>query len=107
MTTSKDQPQAIVFNALVAPFRWFNGIALKPVRKLHQRCIEPSASTQSVDGFESARRNQPCTRVCRNAILRPLFHSRGESFTHGFLGPIKVADQTDESGEDAETRHGT
>jgi hypothetical protein len=58
-------------------------------------------STQPVDGFEPAGRDQPRARIGGCALGRPLFDGRGERILQRLLGEIEVAEEADQGREDA------
>src|SRR6476646_11803704 len=65
------------------------------------RRIMSCPSTQSVDGFESGRRNQPGARVAGYSTLGPQAQGSREGFVHRLLGKIKITEQADQSCQDS------
>src|SRR5271155_5404325 len=108
MTAGKNQPQTIVFKAVL-----FSGIGPFPRTRLrfeivHQlvlRRIESCPSTQSINGFESGRRNQPWSRVAGHSSPRPQAQRSRKGFVHRLLGKIKITEQADQSRQDSSRIH--
>jgi hypothetical protein len=71
------------------------------VYELVLRGIKPCPPTQSINGFESGRRNQPWSRVAGHSTARPQAQRSREGFVHRFLGKIKITEQADQSGQDS------
>src|SRR5271155_1802926 len=108
MTAGKNQPQTIVFKAVL-----FSGIGPFPRTRLrfeivHQlvlRRIKSCPSTQSINGFESGRRNQPGSRVAGHSTPRPQAQRSRKGFVHRLLGQIEIAQQADQSCQDSSRLH--
>src|SRR5713101_2228404 len=114
MTARKNQAQPVVFKAII-----FKAIMLKAVlfifswpfrrtplrfersRELVLRRIKSCPSTQSINGFESGRRNQPWSRPVRNTRLRPGLQSGGECLMHGLFGEIQNSEEAHERRQNA------
>src|SRR5215217_1073837 len=75
------------------------------LRELVVRRINSCASTQSVNSFESRRRNQPWSRVAGYSSRRPQAQRSGKGFVHRLLGKIKITKQADQSCEDSSRIH--
>jgi len=54
------------------------------------------APSNTVDGFEAAGRDEPCPRIGRYAIPRPLFNCGGERIVECLLGSFKVSEKTNQ-----------
>src|ERR1700691_6001508 len=65
------------------------------------RRIKSCPSTQSINGFESGRRNQPRPWVAGYSTARPQAQRSCKSFVHRLLGKIKIAEQADQSCQDS------
>src|SRR5277367_4564437 len=104
MTAGKNQPQPVVFKAVffifIGPFRR-TPLRFEMSRELVLRCVESCPSTQSINGFESGRRNQPWSRVAGYSTRRPQAQRSGKGFVHRLLGKIKITKQADQSCQDS------
>src|SRR5882757_5724278 len=69
------------------------------------RRIKSCPPTQSINGFESRRRNQPWSRVAGYSTLRPRAQRSRKGFVHRLLGKIKITKQADQSCEDSSRIH--
>ena len=69
--------------------------------KFHKRSIETGALAQGIDGLEASGRNEPGSRIAGDAITAPLLDGCQKSFVQRLLGEFEVAEETDQSGEDA------
>jgi len=65
------------------------------------RRIKSCPSTQSINGFESGRRNQPWSRVIGYSTSRPQAQRSRKGFVHRLLGKIKITEQADQSCQDS------
>src|ERR1700691_723148 len=111
MTAGKNQPQPVIFKKLVRKAV----LCVGPVRRTRLRfeiayefvlrLIKSCPSTQSINGFESGRRNQPWSRVAGRATLRPQAQRSRKSFVHRLLGEIKITEQADQSCQDSSRIH--
>ncbi len=63
--------------------------------------IEPRVPPQLVDRLESSGRDEPRARVVRHAVARPRIERRRERVVHRFLGPIEIAEQSNQRGQHA------
>src|SRR5436853_1885837 len=98
MTAGKNQAQPIILNAVIfiGPFRR-TPLRFEIAHELVLRRIKPCPSTQSVNGFESRRRNQPWSRVAGYSTPRPQAQRLRKGFVHHLLGKIKITEQADQS----------
>src|SRR5216684_955400 len=109
MTAGKNQAQPIIFEAIILKAVLFIGIGpfrRTPLRfeishELVLRRIKSCPSTQSINGFESGRRNQPWSRVAGYSTSRPQAQRSRKGFVHRLLGKIKVTEQADQSCQDS------
>jgi hypothetical protein len=62
-------------------------------------------SAQSINGFESRRRNQPWSRIAGYSTLRPQAQGSRKGFVHRLLGKIKISEQADQSCQDSSRIH--
>jgi hypothetical protein len=63
--------------------------------------LEACASPNPVDRLESAGRDEPGRRVCRQTFARPLLERRADGVVQRFFGELEVAQQADQRGEHA------
>ncbi len=94
VATGENQPQPVVDDVVIL------GIAelerhIRLTRHLAARLAQP------VDGLETPRGNEPGARIGRRAVHRPALHRRRERVLKRLLGEIEVAEQADQSGENA------
>src|SRR6266540_3991857 len=106
MTASKNQSQPIIINAVlfVGPFRRTQ-LRFEIARELDLRRIKSCPSPQSINGFESGRRNQPWARVAGYSTPRPQAQRSRKGFVHRLLGKIKITEQADQSCQDSSRIH--
>jgi hypothetical protein len=93
MAAGEDQAEPIVHHVVRVLRRFY--------RKLDFFMDFATTSTQPVDGFEPAGRDQPRARVGRWALGRPLFHRRRERILQRLLGEIEIAEEADQGRENA------
>src|SRR6202044_1306168 len=100
------QAQPVVFQKIVitGSFRG-NRLRFDMVHELVLRRIKSGPSTQSVNGFESGRRNQPWSRVAGYSTARPQAQRSRKGFVHRLLGKIKITEQADQSCQDSSRIH--
>src|SRR6185369_1312341 len=106
MTAGKNQTQAIIFKAIIKAILFiglFRGTQLRfeISREFVLGRIKSCPSTQSINGFESGRRNQPRSWCAGYATRRPHAERSRKGFVHRLLGQIKIAQQADQSGQDS------
>src|SRR3984957_11650010 len=107
MTAGKNQAQPIIFKAIILKAVLFLGpFRRTPLRfeishELVFRRIKSCPSTQSINGFESGRRNQPWSRVAGYSTPRPQAQCSRKGFVHRLLGKIKITEQADQSCQDS------
>src|SRR5215471_14168703 len=106
MTARKNQAQPIIFKAVlfIGSFRR-TPLRFEISRELVLRRIKSCPSTQSINGFESGRRNQPWSRVAGYSTLRPQAQRSRKGFVHRLLGKIKITEQADQSCQDSSRLH--
>src|SRR5215216_640079 len=106
MTARKNQAQAVILK-MVFFIGLFRRVPLlfEVSRKLVLRRIKSCPSTQSINGFESGRRNQPWSRVAGYSTLRPQAQRSRKGFVHRLLGKIKITEQADQSCQDSSRIH--
>src|SRR5258707_7804780 len=102
MTAGKDQAQPIILKAVLflGPFRR-TPLRFEISHELVLRRIKSCPSTQSINGFESGRRNQPWSRVLGYSTRRPQAQRSGKGLVHRLLGKIKITEQADQSCQDS------
>src|SRR5438552_9270476 len=120
MTAGKNQAQPIVFNGIfkailkmvlfIGPCLCIGSFRRTPLRfeishELVLRRIKSCSSTQSINGFESGRRNQPWSRVAGYSTPRPQAQRSRKGFVHRLLGKIKITEQADQSCQDSSRIH--
>src|ERR1700688_4432737 len=108
MTAGKNQAQPVVFKTifftLIGPFRRTRS-RFEMMREFVLRCIKSCPATQSINGFESGRRNQPWPRVAGYSTRRPQAQRSRKGFVHRLLGKIKIAEQADQGCQDSSRIH--
>src|SRR6266511_5113909 len=116
MTAGKNQTQAIIFKAIlkmvlfIEPCFCIEPFGRTPLRfeishELVLRRVKSCPSTQSINGFESGRRNQPWSRVAGYSTPRPQAQRSRKGFLHRLLGKIKITEQADQSCQDSSRIH--
>ena len=100
MAAGEDQPQSVIFDALVVPRDGVFGGRFEGFGIIVQR-VEPGTASQSVDGLETAGRNEPRAGIRGHPIPRPLLHRCSKGIVQRFLGEVEVAEQAYQGGEDA------
>src|SRR6266851_3545642 len=106
MTARKNQAQPIILKAVL----FIGSFRRTPLRfeishELVLRRIKSCPSTQSINGLESGRRNQPWSRVAGYSTLRPHAQRSRKGFVHRLLGKIKITEQADQSCQDSSRIH--
>src|SRR5258708_1470866 len=106
MTAGKDQAQPIILKTVLF-IRLFRRTPLRfeISHELVLRLIKSCPSTQSINGFEASRRNQPWPRVAGDSTGRPQAQRSRKSFVHRLLGKIKITEQADQSCQDSSRIH--
>src|SRR2546421_4886345 len=101
MTAGEDQAQPIILNAFlfIGLFRR-TGLRFEMSHELVLRRIKSCPPTQSINGFESGRRDQPWPRVAGYSSRRPQAQRSRKGFVHRLLGKIKITQQADQSCQD-------
>jgi hypothetical protein len=56
---------------------------------------------QAIDRLVARSAHHPCTRIRGHAVVWPLRERCGEGLLSGFLRQMKVADQTNDGGQDS------
>src|SRR5258708_6871739 len=111
MTAGKNQAQPIILKGVILKAAPFLGpFRRTPLRfeishELVLRRIKSCPSTQSINGFESGRRNQPWSRVAGYSTLGPQAQCSGKGLVHRLLGKIKITEQADQSCQDPPRIH--
>src|SRR6266498_1811826 len=116
MTARKNQTQAIIFKAIlkmvlfIGPCLCIGFFERTPLRfeishELVLRRIKSCPSTQSINGFESGRRNQPWSRVAGYSTPRPQAQRSRKGFVHRLLRKIKITEQADQSCQNSSRIH--
>src|SRR5216684_1193321 len=106
MTAGKNQAQPIILKAVlfIEPFRR-TPLCFEISHELVLRRIKSCPSTQSINGFESGRGNQPWSRVAGYSTPRPHAERSRKGFVHRLLGKIKITEQADQSCQDSSRIH--
>ena len=101
MATRENEAQPVVLDAFGVPWRRrLVGDAFDLFGDIVER-VELRAPADAVDGLEPAGRHEPCARIRRHAIARPLLERRTERVGQRLFGEIEVAEQANQRGEDA------
>src|SRR5580693_8376392 len=109
MTAGKDQAEPVVFKVVILKAVVFvligpsgrTRLRFEMSPELVLRRIKSCPSTQSINGFESGRRNQPWSRVAGYSTSRPQAQRSRKGFVHRLLGKIKITEQADQSCQDS------
>src|SRR5258708_14451330 len=98
MTAGKNQAQPVMLEAVlfIGVFRRTR-LRFEISHELVLRRIKSCPSTQSINGFESGRRNRPWSRVIGYSTPRPQAQRSRKGFVHRLLGKIKITEQADQS----------
>src|SRR5882762_9643388 len=111
MTAGKNQAQPIILKGVIlkaapflGPFRRTR-LRFEISHELVLRRIKSCPSTQSINGFESGRRNQPWSRVAGYSTLGPQAQCSGKGLVHRLFGKIKITEQADQSCQDSSRIH--
>src|ERR1700723_1017114 len=104
MTAGKNQAQPIILQAVL--FIFIGAFRRTPLRfeiahELVLGRIKSCPSKQSINGFESGRRNQPWSRVAGYSTARPQTQRSRKGFVHRLLGKIEITEQADQSCQDS------
>src|SRR6476469_3286626 len=111
MTAGKNQAQPIIFEAIILKALLLIGPSRRTPQRFeisHQlvlRRIKSGPATQSINGFESGRRNQPWSRIAGYSTARPQAQRSRKGFLHRLLGKIKITEQADQSCQDSSRIH--
>src|SRR5687767_974365 len=112
MTAGKNQAEPIVLEAVLflGPCRCIGFCERTQLRfemsyELVLRRIKSCPSPQTINGFESGRRNQPWARVIGYSTPRPQAQRSRKAFVHRLLGKIKITKQADQSCQDSSRIH--
>src|SRR5271170_208912 len=106
MAAGKDETEAVVLKAVLflGAFRRTR-LRFEIAHELGLRGIKSCPSTQSIDGFESGRRNQPGSRIAGYSVPRPQAQRSRKGFVHRLLSKIKITEQADQSCQDSSRIH--
>src|SRR5437899_7268909 len=106
MTAGKNQAQPIILQAVlfIGPFRR-TSLPFEISHELVLRGIKSRPSTQSINGSESGRRNQPWPRVMGYSTTGPPAQRSRKGFVHRLLGEIKITEQANQSCQDSSRIH--
>src|SRR5260370_8854941 len=101
MTARKNQAQPIILKGVlfIGPLRR-TPLRFEISHEIVLRRIKSCPSTQSINGFESGRRNQPGSRVAGYSTPRPQAQRSRKGFVHRLLGKIKITEQANQSRQD-------
>src|SRR5712672_123294 len=106
MTAGKNQAQPVILKGVlfIGPLR-STPLRFEISHELVLRRIKSCPSTQSINGLESGRRNQPWSRIAGYSTPRPQAQRSGKGFVHRLLGKIKITEQADQSCQDSSRIH--
>src|SRR3982750_2663593 len=101
MTAGENQPQTIVLKALffVGSFRRTR-LRFEMSCELVLRGIKSRPTSQSINGFEARRRNQPWSRARGCPTGWPGAQRSRKGLVHGLLGKIEITEQADQGCQD-------
>src|SRR5579862_4425215 len=102
VTTSEDQPQAIVAHRNLTQHLFFRiqpEILLQAAETLEFLLLlfESSTTPEQVDRFVSSSGNEPGARVLRKSVARPVFERNRECFLSHLLGQIEITEEANQS----------
>src|SRR6516162_3022101 len=101
MAAREDQAETVVFDVLIVSRRVGSRDLFEPASHVSQRRALPSATTNCIDGLESARRNEPTPGIGGHSLTRPLLKSRRGRRLQPLLGQVEVAEQTNQRRQDS------
>src|SRR6266478_8113262 len=107
MTAGKNQAQPIILKGVILKAAPFLGpfprtrLRFEISHELVLRRIKSCPSTQSINGFESGRRNEPRPRVAGYSTPRPQAQRSCKGFVHRLFGKIKITEQANQSCQDS------
>ena len=106
MTARKNQAQPVISKVVlfIGPFRRTR-LRFEISDELILRRIKSCPSTQSINRFESGRRNQPWSWVAGYSTPQPQAQRSRKGFVHRLLGKIKITEQADQSCQDSPRIH--
>src|SRR3984885_16161218 len=106
MTAGKNQAQPIILKGVlfIRPLRR-TPLRFEIAHELVLRRIKSCSSTQSINGFESGRRNQPWPRIAGYSTARPQAQRSRKGFVHRLLRKIKITEEVDQSRQDSSRIH--
>src|SRR5258708_39851716 len=106
MTAGKNQAQPIILKAVlfIGPFRR-TPLRFEISHELVLRRIKSCPSTESINRFESGRRNQPWSGVIGYSIPRPQAQRSRKGLVHRLFGKVKITEQPDQSCQDSSRIH--
>ncbi len=84
---------------LLIPLQRVEWFFPEAILHLIERTNYASPAPHLIYRLKSSSGDQPCTRVGRNSVPWPLLHGHHNSFVEGFLGQLKIAQQTNERGQ--------
>src|SRR6266403_888797 len=111
MTAGKNQAQPVILKSIILKavrvigFFRRTRLRFEISHELVLRRIKSCPSTQSINGFESGRRNQPWSRVIGYSTPGPQAQRSRKGFVHRLLGKIKITEQADQSCQDSSRIH--
>src|SRR5260221_13519340 len=113
MKAGKNQSEPVVCKGVILKAVLFIGtghsrrtrLLFEMSHELVLRRIKSCPPTQSINGFESGRRNQPWSRVAGYSTLRPQAQRSRKGFVHRLLGKIKITKQADQGCQDSSRIH--
>ena len=94
VTAGENQPQAVVCDIVVLDLAQLER-HIRPVSHFAARLAQP------VDRLEPAGGDEPGARIGGRAFDRPALDRRGECVLKRLLGEVKVAEETNQGGENA------
>ena len=101
MTAGEDEPKTVVLHLVDGP-GLFVGARLERDHEAGVRRARASATADDVDGLEATRRQEPGTRLVRNAGLGPRLERGRKGLVHGLFGEFEVAaEPADQRGQDS------
>src|SRR6516225_8504727 len=99
MAAGEDQPEPIVFDALIVERRSGARLTVELFADPSLRRIETNASSHRVDALETAGGNKPCSRIGGHALLWPTFQRCSKGVVKRVFSKVEVAEQSDQGPE--------
>jgi len=101
MTAGVDEPELVVFEALVVQLERFGDRRAELLEDGRPRIVECGRATQPVDRPKAPRRDEPGARVPRLTLGWPALDRRGARVVQRLLREIAITEEANERREHA------